>query len=117
MTSGLEGSVCYQNRPENHGTTNDLFKNIRLNNQRNIDDGEEVEQGFRNLDSTLRGRIRNATILVQEKCTLHNRNLSTQIANNVINILLVLCLIVLFILACYKLVNCTFEEKFILLLY
>jgi len=113
MTSGLEGSVCYENRPENHETTNDLFKNIRWNNQRDLDNEQEVEQGFRNLDLTLGGRIRNATILVQEKCSLHNRNLSTQIAKNLLNIFLFLSLILLFILACYKLVNSTFEEKFI----
>ena len=114
MASDVEGSVCYQHRAENSELANDLFKSIHLNNPTaGHDTTEEVEQGFRNLDLTLKGRIRVATIQIQEKCSVGHGNLSTHIVNNLFNIILVLLLIVLFILACYALVNRTSGENII----
>ena len=109
MSSQTEASVCYEHRPENSENGNDLFRNIHLNNPTNNND--EVEQGFRNLDSTFRGKIRSATLLVQEKCSLKDGNILTHASNNLLNILLMLSLIVLFILACYTLGIGTADRK------
>ena len=111
MASDREGSVSYQHRAENSENGNDLFKTVHLNNTTNNENVEEVEQGFRNLDLTLRGRIRNATILLQEKCSVSNQSVLTKIANNSLNILLFLSLVVLFILACYTFVNRSSQDK------
>ena len=112
MASHPEASVCYQNRRDNCENGNDLFRNIHLNNPTD-NDNIGVEQGFRNLDSTFRGKIRSATILVQEKCSLKNGNILTHASKNLLNILLMVSLIVLFILAisCYTLGNGTYDRK------
>jgi hypothetical protein len=108
MSSEPEFSVCYQNRSSDQRDPNNLVQNVQLDNSKNV----EVEQGFRNLDSTVSGKIRNISIIIQDKCSSKCGNTKSHVASNWLNILLVLFLTILFILAAYTIViNSNKKEK------
>ena len=108
MSSEPEFSVCYQNRSTELRDPNNLVQNVHLDNTKNV----EMEQGFRNLDSTFSGKIRNISIILQDKCSSKCGNTTSHITSNWLNILLILFLALLFILAAYTIaINANKKER------
>ena len=96
MDSQTEPSVCYQNRLPDQRGQSDLVVHVQLENPTNL----EIEEGFRNLNSKLPNRIKNASFILQEK--YGNKAF---IFRNWLNFLLLLASAVLLILMCCVISN------------